>query len=323
MRKLLNFSFLLVISLLILSCEMEEEIKPTTDFLIDDSEYTDVIVPKKTWGEYGHYNGNDFRINKYSKTGSPRPLVIAIHGGGFIGGSFEDMIPENFNGGINWVNESKLYANNIAYVTINYKTINPDNPAGVDIEDCLLDIKEMVRYFTAEGASKYNINPNKIILFGCSAGSSAALWISLNNNFRDNIKGLVCFDTQASLDISQWWETILEPNGCSQSFYNNNIAISNIKELMNALYGTDNMVAIRYYSIPRNLHYINKIDSGDPEIFMNTRGYDFLHNMYHVAAIIRKSKEKGHVSKANYVYPNWVNNNYEGMADFCLRKFGL
>lgn len=321
MRKLLNFSFLLTISILLLSCEKEEEIKPSIDRLFDDSKNTNVSLSAKAWGELGAHNGNNFRINNYSKSGSPRPLVIAIHGGGFIGGTLEDMIPATFNGGTNWVNESKLYANNIAYVTISYKTINPDNPAGVKVEDCLLDIKEMVRYFTAEGASKYNINPSKIILFGCSAGSSASLWISLNNNFRNNIKGLVCFDTQASLDISQWWETILEPNGYSSSVYNSNIKkfTPHIKQL----YGTDNMVAIRYYSIPRNLHFINKIDSGDPEIFMNTRANDFYHNAYHVYSILKKSKEKGHVSKANYVYPNWVNSNYEGMADFCLRKFGL
>lgn len=107
-----------------------------------------------------------------------RPLVIWMHGGGFVFGSKQD---ENI----------RLWSETFArrgYVcaAIDYRMGKKTSLFSFDklIQNgypAVLDARQAVRYFK-EHAAKYGIDPDKIILAGNSAGAMMALQAAFSNN---------------------------------------------------------------------------------------------------------------------------------------------
>jgi acetyl esterase/lipase len=102
----------------------------------------------------------------------PLPLIIFIHGGGWLGGDkakpYIPIIPTVEKGYIN--------------ASINYRLSNVAKfPA------CVEDCKSAVRWLRAN-AKKYNINPDKIGVWGESAGGHLSLMVG-------------CADTSAGFDV--------------------------------------------------------------------------------------------------------------------------
>ena len=87
-----------------------------------------------------------------------KPAVIAIHGGGWWEGSKTDGM---------WMG-NPLVEKGYTVFAINYR-LAPVAPFPAQIEDC----KSAVRFVRAN-AKKYNIDPNKIIAYGGSAGGHLA-----------------------------------------------------------------------------------------------------------------------------------------------------
>ncbi|MGL5189855.1 MAG: alpha/beta hydrolase fold domain-containing protein [Cetobacterium sp.] len=87
------------------------------------------------------------------------PVIIGIHGGGFKLGSKNDGM-----------NAAMLEAvkNGYALVLINY-SLSGEKPFPAAIED----VKSAIRFVKAN-ASTYNINPNKVALWGASSGGNLA-----------------------------------------------------------------------------------------------------------------------------------------------------
>lgn len=90
---------------------------------------------------------------------TPRPLVIAIHGGSWMTGNRNDMAPI----------ANTLAGSGFACATVSYR-LAPANkwPAMID------DVQSAIRYFR-EHAKEYNIDPNRIGAIGVSAGGHLSL----------------------------------------------------------------------------------------------------------------------------------------------------
>lgn len=85
----------------------------------------------------------------------PYPLIIHIHGGAFFGGNkYDEQLFPMFSG------LDKGYA----VASVNYR-LSPEAKWPAQIND----VKAAIKYLKAN-ADKYNIDPNKIILWGGSAG---------------------------------------------------------------------------------------------------------------------------------------------------------
>ncbi|QGY45271.1 alpha/beta hydrolase fold domain-containing protein [Maribellus comscasis] len=153
--------------------------------------------------KYGRHPRNNFDIWMADSI-EPTPLVIYIHGGGFIGGdkskyySSDDMV--------------RFLRSGVSVAVINYRFMN-EAPYGIlaslnDSKRCL----QYIRY----NAKKYNIDKNRVACSGGSAGAGTSLWLAFsvdmaepeseNPVLRESTR-ITCagaFATQSTYDICRW-----------------------------------------------------------------------------------------------------------------------
>lgn len=94
----------------------------------------------------------------FAKTGEPRPLLVWIHGGAFMGGDKAE----------NHAVWADLVKSGYAVATINYR-LSGDAKWPAQITDC----KAAIRFLRAH-AKDYNIAPGRIAVWGSSAGGHLA-----------------------------------------------------------------------------------------------------------------------------------------------------
>ena len=301
MIKLSKVCLFLLICLLITNCE--KEIKPEE---INNNPETNQSELKagKVYPGYWYNNKYDgvhaFSFYRPVSAVGRNALVIAIHGGGFISGQKLDMIPNPklYINGVYVTSIDDLENTQISYVSINYSLLN-DDPLN-DISKPLNDCQNALDYFKAN-ADFLRIDTNKIFLLGYSAGASTSLWLGLKNN--NNIKGIICYDPQASLDKTKWRNEIFAPYNLG-SFYDNKIP--EYEDLFYKLYKTSDSIEIQNNSNKYKWHLLDLIDNNDPKIFLVNTALpnDFLHNLAHVRTIEKIANQRGLETNVIYVRYN-------------------
>ncbi len=149
----------------------------------------------------------DYYINPNSK--QPTPLVINIHGGGWNHGVKEGQ------GGF-----SPFFKAGYAIANIEYR-LTPQAKAPAAIEDTRCALIYLISH-----AKELNIDPNKIVIMGGSAGGHLALMAGLlenNHLFDNNCKGVEKIKVAAIIDkygINDVWDWAYGPNITSKSATN-------------------------------------------------------------------------------------------------------
>ncbi len=163
---------------------------------------SNIITPSHSNIKYGANNRNTMDIY-LAKSTSPTPLVIYIHGGGFIQGNKE--LKDNM---VKVVTE--LHSKGISFASINYPYIQEMN-----LDEIMLNIGRSVQFIRAH-SEQYNIQKEKIALLGFSAGAGAALWLNYytdlkNSQSQDLIEResskplcVAAVSPQASYNIHHW-----------------------------------------------------------------------------------------------------------------------
>ena len=105
--------------------------------------------------EYGKGSGRAMLLDLYlpEKGDKPLPLIIWIHGGAWKGGSKDSPSPA-----------LRFTADGYAVAHVGYR-LSPEAKFPAQIHDC----KAAVRWLRAN-AAKYNLDPNKFVAWGASAG---------------------------------------------------------------------------------------------------------------------------------------------------------
>ena len=103
------------------------------------------------------------------------PLVIYLHGGGYRGGKKENSYKRK-----NLELISKILNQNIAYATINYSFLNNNDGLLSSLED-----SKKALQFLKFNSKKYNIDKEKIIIWGVSSGANSALWLGLSDDMAE------------------------------------------------------------------------------------------------------------------------------------------
>lgn len=160
--------------------------------------------------KYGPHERNTFDI-WLAESDQPTPLVIYIHGGGFVGGDKSRYYDSD-----DWV---RFLDAGVSVASINYRFMN-EPPYG--ILSCMKDAKRCLQFIRFH-ADKYNINKTKIACSGGSAGAGTALWLAFSEDMADLSNAdpvlrestLICcagaFATQATYDILKWPEILNLP----------------------------------------------------------------------------------------------------------------
>ena len=107
----------------------------------------------------------------------PFPYIVNIHGGGWWNGDKQWQSEENIG---------KILSAGCAYVAINYRFLPQAweekifPPVRVPYHDARLALQ-----FTRFHAEKYKLNPEKVVLYGGSAGACTSLWLALSPEMAD------------------------------------------------------------------------------------------------------------------------------------------
>lgn len=223
--------------------------------------------------------------------------------------------------------------------TLNYRLITTDDKEGVlkSLNDSKRAL-QYIRYIHKE----LNIDKEKIVLFGSSAGASTALWLATNDDFKDSnnadvvlhestrVKGIALNATQSSLDIEKRW--------LGDVFVEFGSALDEIiqefgTETVYSFYGVSNQAE---YETPAIEAYRQQVDmlsllsADDPEIWVrNTGGNNnkptttssFNHHPFHAREIKEFADAVGVANVAIYGNPILYNNsNGEDFVAFLIRK---
>ena len=142
------------------------------------------------------------------------PLVIYIHGGGFRGGS-----KDNIFGDVSLQSTAKYFLeNDIAFATIGYRLLPPEGATYIDsigVIKCLGDSKRALQFIRYHSDDLF-IDPDKIGLRGGSAGAGTCLWLGTRSDMSDpnsvdpvlqqstRVCAVLSSGSQSTYDLYKW-----------------------------------------------------------------------------------------------------------------------
>ena len=162
------------------------------------------LAPTRANLKYGPFASNVLDL-WVSPSNRPSPLVVFIHGGGFVGGDKSGIHPQSVKA---------CLAAGVAYATINYR-FREQAP----IQDILRDAARAVQFLRFH-ASEYGLDPRRIACYGGSAGAGTSLWLATRDDLADpksddpvlrqssRISAAACLNGQATYDLTQWEKLI-------------------------------------------------------------------------------------------------------------------
>ena len=116
---------------------------------------------------YNSLDSRELHLDAYYKKGKkPQPAVILIHGGGWKSGNKSQM---------------KIFAQEIASKGYSCFSIEYRLSPEAQYPAAIFDVKNAIKYIKAN-AKKFNVNPDKVAVLGCSSGGQMAALIGTTNN---------------------------------------------------------------------------------------------------------------------------------------------
>lgn len=252
----------------------------------------------------------------------PTPLVIFIHGGGFIIGDKSTM------GHAQRAEEIEQFLQAcIAYATINYTLLSiplseedlrgATEQGGIQTSlDDAARALQFLRYYH----DSLHIDPKNVALFGVSAGAGASLWLGTHDDLADpsssdpvlrestRVKAVGAISTQSTYDFLRW-ETILLPflkpleaqlGGTDIESFSVALGAGNFLLAAMGVASFEELASPENAAYRANLDMLSLMDSGDAPIYAYNRYLGFnvllnsvLHHGLHAVALKNRADEVG------------------------------
>jgi acetyl esterase/lipase len=193
-----------------------------------------------------------------AKSDRPGPLLINIHGGGFVAGDKsafnKDMVRMMLDAGVN-------------FATINYRFVNGED---VLFPAPQLDGARAVQFLRSK-AQEWNIDPKRVACLGGSAGAGISMWIGFHDDLADpnssdpvarqstRIQAIGTFGGQGTYDLIKIKELI----GGRAWEHPSLFKVYGIKNIDEALYPSEEMQ--RRYDEGSAITFLTK---DDPPLYM-------------------------------------------------------
>lgn len=120
--------------------------------------------------KYGPYERNVLDFWLARNTNQPAPLIVFIHGGGFVAGDKAKASPEQIR---------QALEGGAAFMSICYR-FRPEAP----IQDILRDSARSIQFVRLH-AAEYHIDPKRVASYGGSAGAGTSLWLATHDDLAD------------------------------------------------------------------------------------------------------------------------------------------
>lgn len=189
------FVFLLSLSLSLPIFGQRNKILPAVNTAGVAATHTDVA--------YGNHERNVLDI-WLAESETPTPLVVYIHGGGFMNGD-KSRIYESED-------IAKFLDAGISFASINYRFMLQQNER---LPGCMKDSRRALQFLRLM-AEEWNIDKTRIGAYGGSAGAGTSLWLGLHDEMADpdaedpvlqessRLSVIGALATQATYDFTKW-----------------------------------------------------------------------------------------------------------------------
>lgn len=330
------------VSLMLFSCNKDDEISNQENLSLTFSqspiELNGIDAKFSKDISYGPYPENKFDIfMPVSSTSTP--LVIYIHGGGFLGGEKENPYSVMWSGNWDFPSEIRiLLSHKIAFVTINYRLLAFEGDQGGVIKS-LNDSKRALQYIRYISET-LNIDKNNIVLCGSSAGGGISEWLAFSDDMADpsntdmvlrestRVKGIAVKATQASYDLQRYVTDIFKDYNFTWQWYFQQDP--NMTPRFNSFYGISDTTQ---FNSPPIIEYREKVDmlammsADDPEFWADnpqtpvvvpTKSNILNHHSFHVRTLKQWGDSIGIPNVVSYGYHQDPSG--ESFVDFMIRK---
>ena len=274
---------------------------------------------------------------------NPTALVIYIHGGGFVSGDKSFAYSAQKNGKWDFPTDIRTFlSNNIAFASIRYTLFDRKNEKEGVLKP-MRDVTRALQYIRSH-AEVFNIDKEKIVLTGNSAGGGTSLWIGFSDDMKDIdnpdpvlrestlVKGIAIRNTQATYNLDKWETDVF----ADFSIDMDGLASSNkgFENTVKKVYGLNN---INEYDSSETNKYKSDVDmlalldANDPELWVentlfkngNPKGNKNImnHHPFHARELKEKADAVGLPVVAYYGKPIlFKDSSGETWAEFCIRK---
>jgi pimeloyl-ACP methyl ester carboxylesterase len=295
----------------------------TPPFTLDgDNAY---FVKNAAYGADARHRFDIFLPKSAYNSKTRTPLAIFIHGGGFSSGAKEDAYSSS-----NQKLIKALLAKGAAFASINYPLISKSGET-VGLIKSLRGAQRALQYLKQD--TRYNIDPQRVVLLGSSAGASIALWLAFHDDMANlssadpveqqstRVRGAAASQTQSTLDVVGWERVFAEYNWSVEDMGSSAPNFYGVRSSAD-LYRSST-VAYR-----QEVDFLNMMDAADPEIWVATDGVPvraptitgiLYHHPYHARTLRDQARAVG--LKAGVIVPALkIATTEESLTNFILRK---
>jgi acetyl esterase/lipase len=227
----------------------------------------DIVLPQGYFKSedvaYGPHPRQKLDIFWPSKASAPTPLLVLIHGGGWLHGA-QKYYPAS---SADLVRDILLNGGAVASITYRYST---DAKLPAPVHDAARAIQ-----FMRANAGKYNLDKIHVVALGDSAGGATALWLATHDDLADpkaadpvlressRLSGAVANSAQTTLDPAQMKEWDNE-DALAHTMFCRALGCGCNKEMFEKI--TELQPLIDEFSPVKHL------DAGDPPIYLRYSG---------------------------------------------------